>query len=92
MESVNCPIWEVLSSKGKVKVLDTLMAVEELNITEIVRQTSLSHHSVKRYLTELCEMGLVELKKFGRIRIYRYKLELPRARALHYAFERWKLN
>ena len=92
MKSINCPIWEVLSSKGKVKVLDTLMAVEELNITEIVRQTSLSHYSVKRYLTELCDTELVELKKFGRIRIYRYKIELPRARALQYAFERWKTN
>ena len=92
MEKNDCPIWEVLSCKGKVKVLHTLMTVNELNITEIVRQTTLSHQSVKRYLTEFCDIGLVELKKFGRIRIYRYKIELPRARALQYAFERWKIN
>ncbi len=83
------PIWEVLSSRGKVKVLKTLVDAEELNITEIVRKTELSHRSVKSYLSELCVTGLVELKKFGRIRMYRYRVEVTRARALQYLFKTW---
>jgi len=89
MERKDCPIWEVLSCRGKVKVLKTLVDAEELNITEIVRKTELSHRSVKNYLAELCDTGLVELKKFGRIRIYRYRVEVARARVLQYMFKIW---
>ena len=89
MDLKNYPIWDVLSCRGKVKVLKTLVDAEELNITEIVRKTELSHRSVKSYLSELCDTGLVELKKFGRIRIYRYKVEVARARALQYMFKMW---
>lgn len=89
MEREGCPIWDVLSSRGKVKVLKTLVDAEELNITAIVRKTELSHQSVKSYLAELCDTGLVELKKFGRIRIYRYRVEVTRARALQYLFNIW---
>ena len=89
MGIAGCPIWDVLSSRGKVKVLKILVDAEELNITEIVRKTDLSHRSVKIYLSELCETGLVELKKFGRIRIYRYRVEVTRARALQYLFKTW---
>ena len=89
MDGTDCPIWDVLSSRGKVKVLKTLVDTEELNITEIVRKTELSHRSVKTYLSELCDTGLVELKKFGRIRIYRYRVEVARARALQYLFKIW---
>ena len=89
MDGKDCPIWDVLSSRGKVKVLKTLVDTEELNITEIVRKTELSHRSVQNYLSELCDTGLVELKKFGRIRIYRYRVEVARARALQYLFKIW---
>lgn len=89
MKRKDFPIWEVLSCRGKVKVIKALVEAEELNITEVVKRTELSHRSVKRYLTELCDTGLVELKKFGRIRIYRYRVEVARARALQYVFKIW---
>ena len=64
------PIEEVLSSKGKIKILKILTLCKELNISEIVRRAQLNHATVTQHLDYFKNVGIVAEKVFGRIKIY----------------------
>jgi len=81
---------EIFSSKGRVKVLKTLAERGEMNISDITRRTCLNHTTTSMHLRKLCELGIVEEKRFGRIRIFRFKKEDPRAWAIQSLFESFK--
>ncbi|MCY3411822.1 MAG: helix-turn-helix transcriptional regulator [Candidatus Heimdallarchaeota archaeon] len=66
-------IEDVFSSKGKVMILDKL-SQKDMNITGLGRYCKMNHTHLQKSLKELEEMGLVEEKKYGRIRIYSLKL------------------
>jgi DNA-binding transcriptional ArsR family regulator len=72
----------VFSSRGRAKILDLLAKHDEMNISEIIRRTSLNHSSVKHHLKALEDLGFVQEKVFGRIKIYRFRTEDINARAL----------
>lgn len=84
-------IEEVLSSKGRVKILKILIDHGELNISEIVKRSELNHSTASTHLGELKRFGMVDEKRFGRVRIFRLRLEDPRVQALKSAFETFKL-
>ncbi|MBC7113053.1 MAG: winged helix-turn-helix transcriptional regulator [Candidatus Methanomethyliales bacterium] len=81
---------EILSSKGRIKVLKVLAERGELNISEITRRANLNHATTSSHLKRLCELGIVEEKRFGRIRIFRLKKEDPRAWAIQTLFDSFK--
>jgi len=84
------PIEDVFSSRGRIKILKELAISNELNISEICRRVDLNHSSTKAHLEVLLKTGLIEEKKFGRIKIYRYKIEDLRARSLRSLFNLWE--
>lgn len=69
------PVEEILSSKGRIRIINMLLKNGELNVSEIVRLTRLNHNSVVQHLDLLKRAGLVHEKDFGRIRIYRIRNE-----------------
>ncbi len=81
---------DIFSSKGRVKVLKILAERGEMNISEITRRSSLNHTTTAMHLKKLCELGVVEEKNFGRIRIFRFKREDPRAWAIQSLFESFR--
>ena len=83
------PIEDLFSSRGRIKVLRELAEANELNISEICRRVSLNHSTTKSHLRVLVESGLIEEKSFGRIKIYRYRIEDLRARSLKNFLELW---
>lgn len=83
------PIEDIFSSKGRIKILKELAASNELNISELCRRVDLNHSSTKSHLEVLLKSGLIEEKKFGRIKIYRFKVEDLRARSLRSLFNLW---
>ncbi len=83
-------IEDILSSKGKVKILKVLAQMGELNISGIAKRSGLNHSTARQHLKFLEEAGIVQEKVFGRIRIYRYKSENFRARALKKLFDLWE--
>jgi predicted transcriptional regulator len=87
---VKCNIEEVLSSKGRILILKTLAEMEELNISAIARVTNLNHSTTTQHLEFLTKVGLVQEKRFGRIKIFRYRSENIRARSLKKLFEIWE--
>lgn len=83
-------VEEIFSSKGRVKILKSLAERGEMNISEITRKAHLNHTTTSAHLRRLCDLGIVEEKKFGRIRIFRFKKEDPRAWAVQTLFESFK--
>ncbi len=83
------PIEDVLSSKGRTKILKVLAEVDELNITEIVRRAGLNYTAASRHLEALRTMGLIEEKTFGKIRILGLKPEDPRVEAIRALVVSW---
>ncbi len=82
-------IEDLFSSRGRIKVLKELAESSELNISEICRRIGLNHSTTKSHLRVLVDSGLVEEKSFGRIKIYRYRIEDLRARSLKNFLELW---
>lgn len=79
---MNFKIEDLFSSKGRIKIIKALVIHEELTISLLIKKTKLNHVSVSKHLEYLKSIDLVQEKKFGRIRIFRYKLENLKARAL----------
>jgi DNA-binding transcriptional ArsR family regulator len=83
-------IEEVFSSKGKVKILKILADIGELNISEIARRAGLNYATTNQHLEVLENQGLIRHKKFGRIRIFRFEEENPRAKMIKKLIEAWE--
>jgi DNA-binding transcriptional ArsR family regulator len=91
MERLGLEVEDILSSRGRVKVLKVLMSAGELNVSEAVRRAGLNHSAASAHIDALKEAGLLEERRFGRIRILRARLEDPRVQALKKAFELFEL-
>ena len=83
-------IEDVLSSKGRVKILRILSEIGELNISDIARRSGLNYTTTNQHLQALEQADLVRHKSFGRIRIYRYNEESQKARAIRSLMEMWE--
>ncbi len=57
----------------KNRVLGVLGEYGELNISKIARLVGAHYRVVARILEELAEEGLVEERRFGRLRLFRIK-------------------
>jgi len=86
------PIEDVLSSKGRVRILRILADIGELNISEIARRAGLNYATTNQHLQALEKADLIKHKKFGRIRIFRFNEESPRAKMITKLIESWNAN
>ena len=85
-------IEDIFSSRGRTKIIKLLALRDELNISKIVELTGLNHLSVKTHLFYFKEIGFVQEKKYGRIRIYRFKTENLKAKALKNLIKFWEFD
>lgn len=83
------PIEEVLSSKGKIKILKILTLYDELNISEIVRKAQLNHATVTQHLNYFKSIGIAEEKAFGRIKIFQLTDDI-KVRVIRELIEFWE--
>jgi DNA-binding transcriptional ArsR family regulator len=83
-------IEDVFSSKGRVKILKILAEIRELNISEIARRAGLNYTTTNQHLQVLENHKLVRHKTFGRIRIFRFDEENPRAKMIKDLIEFWE--
>ncbi|MGB9718197.1 MAG: winged helix-turn-helix transcriptional regulator [Thermoproteota archaeon] len=73
---------EVSSSVSGSRIFWRLLRNGEMSLSEIIRQTNLNHSVVKKRVSRMVEMGLVNEKSFGRIRIYVLNQGNPNIRLL----------
>lgn len=83
-------IEDLHGSKARIKILKTLAVNGELNISLIVSKTRLKHSIVLKHLTLLESYNIIQKRKFGRIKIYRYNYQLIRAISLKKFIQSWE--
>lgn len=83
------PLEEIFLSRGRIKILQILAKANELNISQIAKDANLNHNSVKYHLAALTAAGILQEKIFGRVKIYRFRLEDLKVRAIKQLFELW---
>lgn len=62
-----------MRNEAKEKIIEVLTLYGELNITKIARETGLSFRVVAKYLQELVQQGIVEERRYGRLRIFKLR-------------------
>jgi DNA-binding transcriptional ArsR family regulator len=80
---------KILGSKTRVRILSVLAREGELSVTMIIKQARTNYKNAVKHLALLQAGNLIEERTFGRIRIFRYKHENLRARALYNLIEIW---
>ncbi len=83
-------IEELLGSKVRVKILKVLANHGELTITSIIKMTNLNHKSVFKNLKILKSFNIIQEKKFGRIKIYRFNIENIKAKSFKSFLDIWE--
>jgi predicted transcriptional regulator len=83
---------DILSSRGRVRILKILVGVGELNISEIARRAALNYTTTNQHLNALVKAGLIQEKDFGKIRIFRFREENQRAQAIKQLVNFWESN
>ena len=83
-------IEDILGSRARVKILKALALNEELTISLIIKKTNLNYSNVKTHLNRLKNLDLIQEKKFGRIKIYRFRIENIKARSLKTFIDIWE--
>ena len=83
-------VEDLLGSRARVKILKALAIHEELTISLIITKTRLNYTSVLKHLDTLKKFNLIQEKKFGRIKVFRFKLENMKARCFKNFIEIWE--
>jgi DNA-binding transcriptional ArsR family regulator len=86
------PLDRVLSSSGRIRILTLLSKVEQLHLTEIAKRTEQSYSAAERHLDDLSEVGIVEERDYGRVRVFRLNLTNDRAKLLQELILKWNHN
>jgi DNA-binding transcriptional ArsR family regulator len=83
-------VEDVFSSKLRVKMLKILVQVGELNVSEIARRLGVNYRATMRHLKVLEDEGILQHKRFGRIRLYRLNERSLKAKAIQNFMEVWE--
>ena len=77
-------------SRLRMKILKILSEVGELNISGIARRLGVNYGTTNKHLKVLENEGIVQHKRFGRIRIYRLNQHSPKTKAIRNLLEVWE--
>lgn len=83
-------VEDVFSSKLRMKILKIISQVGEVNITEVARRLSVNFNTANKHLIVLEEEEIVQHKRFGRIRLYRFNQNSSKAKAIQNLLEIWE--
>lgn len=88
MEPKPIAIEEVFKSRGRVLVLK-ILCKGELNISAICSESGIGNVSITRHLNALVALGVIQEKRFGRIKIYRLCIENTRVQNIKTLLDSW---
>jgi len=72
-------IENILSSRGRIKVLKAIVNFGTLNLTRICKITGLHHRLVKTHLISLKRYGIISEDVIGKVKVYRINSSNPKA-------------
>lgn len=80
-------IENVLSSKGRIRVIKILLKYGATNINTLIRESGLTHKLVTKYISELKEENLVVERRYGRLRVVEINYQNPKVSMLKMLLE-----
>jgi len=80
---------ELLFSRGRLKIIMALLEHGELNITELARLSGLNHITTDKHVRALEELGLVNERRLGRIRLVKLNSSRPEIKLLEELVKKW---
>ena len=83
-------VEDFFSSQLRMKILKILSEVGELNISAIARRLGVNYGTTNKHLKVLENEGIVQHKRFGRIRIYRLNEHSPKTKAIQNLLDVWE--
>jgi len=83
-------VEDFFCSRLRMKILKILSEVGELNISGIARRLGVNYGTTNKHLKVLESEGIVQHKRFGRIRIYRLNQHSPKTKAIQNLLEVWE--
>ncbi len=83
-------IEEVFSSKPRMKILRLVARLGALNVSDIARRIKLNYSTTNQHLKLLEAEGILQQRVYGRIRMYRFNDESPKAIAVQNLIETWE--
>jgi DNA-binding transcriptional ArsR family regulator len=86
----NLNVEDVFSSRLRMKILKMLNQVGELNVSEIARRLGVNYETTNGHLKILEDEGILQLKVFGRIRLYRLNERSAKTKAVQNLIETWE--
>lgn len=81
-----------MSSKPRIKILKLITRLGALNVSDIARRVNLNYSATSEHLKLLEAEGILMQKSYGRIRIYKFNENSPKAKALRNLVEVWEQN
>ncbi|MCW4044091.1 MAG: winged helix-turn-helix domain-containing protein [Candidatus Bathyarchaeota archaeon] len=83
-------IEEVFSSKPRMKILKLIARLGTLNISEITKRTKLNYTATNQHLKLLETEGILQQRTYGRIRMYKFNENSPKAKAVQNLIDTWE--
>jgi DNA-binding transcriptional ArsR family regulator len=81
---------EVFSSKPRMKILGLVAQLGALNVSDIARRINLNYSTTNAHLKLLEDEGILQQRVYGRIRMYRFNNQSPKAIAVQNLVEVWE--
>jgi DNA-binding transcriptional ArsR family regulator len=83
-------IEKVFSSRPRMKILKLVARLGALNVSDIARRINLNYATTNEHLKLLEDEGILQQRVYGRIRMYRFNDQSPKAVAVQNLIEVWE--
>ena len=81
---------EVFSSKPRMKILKIISRLGSLNVSDIARRIHLNYSTTNQHLILLENEKILQQRVYGRIRMYRFMENSPKAVAVQNVIDIWE--
>jgi len=81
---------EVFSSKPRMKILKIIFRLGSLNVSDIARRIHLNYSTTNQHLILLENEKILQQRVYGRIRMYRFMENSPKAVAVQNLIDIWE--
>lgn len=83
---------EVFSSKYRMKILKLIYGLGSLNVSDIARRINTNFRTTSGHLNVLEAEGILQVRIYGRVRMYRLNEGSAKAKAVQNLIEAWEQN
>ncbi|MCL2476437.1 winged helix-turn-helix domain-containing protein [Candidatus Bathycorpusculum sp.] len=80
---------EILCSRPRIKILKLIYTLGQLNVSDIARRLNTNYTSISGHIQILESEGILELRTYGRVRMYRFSSS-AKAQAVAGLIEAWE--